>query len=76
MLSLPIYLAVMCYSIDQQRMLCSTSTRAVAYQQRLAERKKAGKYSLSKEDHKKLNWMGISASVFLLAITVINEFKK
>ena len=75
-LELLIYATFIGYFISMQRKLSGRNAAALEFQQRLAERRKAGKYSLSTEAHKKLNWLGISAGVLLCAITVFNALKR
>jgi hypothetical protein len=74
-LELIIYAAVIAYFVNMQRKLIGRSPAALEFQQRLAERKKAGEYVPSKEAFKKLNWLGISAGVLLCAITAYHAFK-
>ena len=75
-LELLIYTSFIGYFISVQLKLSGKSAAATEFQQRMAERKKAGKFSLSTEDHRKLNWLGISAGVLLCARTAINALNR
>jgi len=75
-LALIVYAALIAYFVSTQRKLTGKSEAALRFQQRLEEIRKAGGFSLSTNDHKKLNWLGISAGVFLCAITIFNALKR
>lgn len=76
MLELLIYVALTGYFVNAQRKLTGTSAAALEFRQRLEEQRKAGGFSLSTSDHKKLNWIGAGAGVLLCALTIFNALKR
>ncbi len=75
-LALIVYVSFIAYFVSTQRKLTGKSATALRFQQLLEDRKKAGGFSLSTNDHKKLNWLGITAGVFLCALTIINALRR
>ena len=74
---LELFIYAMCigYFFNFNRKLNGTSAAAIEFRQRIEDRKKAGGFSLSMSDHKKLNQIGIIVGVSLCAHTIYNALK-
>ena len=71
-----IYMVFIGYFVSTQRKLFGGSAAALEFQQRMDERRRTHRFSLSIQDHKKLNWLGISAGIILCALTIFNALKR